>query len=155
VSLDIEQVYRDHGHVVLRRARQILGNEADAREVLHDVFVSLIRAPSQYRGTSSVTTFLYAMTTNVCLNQIRNRRRRAELVEQKLMPREEAGGAEPSHLALVRELLVRLPERLARVAIYHFVDEMTHDEIAEHLGVSRRQIGNLVEQAREEVRRCA
>lgn len=155
MTLDIEQTYRTHGHVVLRRARQILGNETDAREVLHDVFVSLLREPAQYRGRSSITTFLYAMTTNRCLNQIRNQKRRTELVAQKLAPRDEPAGAAPADQLAVRALLARLPERLARVAIYYFVDEMTHEEIAELIGVSRRQIGNLVEQAREEVRRCA
>lgn len=150
----IEQVYATHGHVVLRRARQILGDEQEARDVLHDIFVSLLRDPEQFAGRSSITTFLYAATTHACLNRLRNKRHREALGQRELAPRAQAAEAAPPsgeqrHLA--RSLLAILPERLAAVAIYHFVDEMTHDEIAEIIALSRRQVGNLVERARKEM----
>jgi len=37
-GLDVEALYRTYGHSVLRRARQILGNEDDAAEVLQELF---------------------------------------------------------------------------------------------------------------------
>src|SRR5438132_1370697 len=46
----IERLYRSHGHVVLRRARLLLGNEADAQEALQEVFAALLRAPQDLRS---------------------------------------------------------------------------------------------------------
>src|SRR5512138_1934488 len=42
---DIERLYRAHGHLVLRRARALLANDADAQEALQEVFASLLDAP--------------------------------------------------------------------------------------------------------------
>ena len=153
-QLDLERVYRDHAHLVLRRARRILGDESEAREVLQEVFLSLLDRPEQYEARSSVVTFLYAMTTNASLNRLRNSRRRAALLDRQAAG--PAGAAPPAAMMCeAARLLARMPERLARVAVYYFIDEMTHEEIAEIIGVSRRQVGNLVQQAQEEARRGA
>jgi len=142
--LDLDRIYRDHGHVVLRRARRILGDEHEALEVLQEVFLSLAGRPAQFHGRSAPTTFLYRMTTNMCLNRLRDATRRRALLARETAGRTDgAAPRAPAALEAVR-LLARLPERLARVAVYHYVDEMTHDEIAELLGCSRRQVGNLV-----------
>jgi RNA polymerase sigma factor (sigma-70 family) len=154
-TLDVERIYREHGHVVVRRARQILGDESEAREVLQEIFCSLLDRPDQFSGRSSVTTFLYAMTTNACLTRLRNGRRRLGLLERH---HEEQGArteASAESLVAVRQLLASLPERLARVAVHFFVDEMTHEEIGELLGLSRRHVGNLVDRVLEEARRSA
>jgi DNA-directed RNA polymerase specialized sigma24 family protein len=54
--LSLETLYVTHGPAVLRRARQLLGDEAEAQEVLHDVFTSLIQDPGQFAGRSSAMT---------------------------------------------------------------------------------------------------
>jgi RNA polymerase sigma-70 factor (ECF subfamily) len=151
----LEQVYRDYGHIVLRRALQLLASEADAREVLHDVFVSLLDRPEQFQGRSSLVTFLYSMTTNACRNLVRNRQTRAALTERELGWRPPVVVASNDERQLAWQLLANLPERLACIAVYYFIDEMTHDEIADIVGVSRRQVGHLVARAQKEMRQCA
>jgi RNA polymerase sigma factor (sigma-70 family) len=144
-TIDVTAAYKTHGNVVLRRARQILGTD-DAEEVLQEVFIALAEDPDQFRGQSSLVSYLYSATTHACLNRIRNKKTRAALLTEKVAPSEEprtdAGG---ETLAIVRDLLERVPDDLARVAVYYYVDEMTHDEIAEIMGCSKRQVGNLVE----------
>jgi RNA polymerase sigma factor (sigma-70 family) len=49
-------------------------------------------------------------------------------------------------LVRVRAALQRLPEPLAEVAVYYFVDELSLQEIAEILGCSRKRVSNLVDQ---------
>ena len=75
----IERLYRSHGHAVLRRARLLLGNEADAQEALQEVFAALLRAPQDLRSAGSALGWLYQATTHFCLNQLRNRRTGARL----------------------------------------------------------------------------
>jgi RNA polymerase sigma factor (sigma-70 family) len=152
--VDLDRLYREHGHVVVRRAHRILGDPVEAGEVLQEVFLSLLDRPEQFEGRCAVTTFLYAMTTNACLNRLRNRRRRARLLADAVTADPHPDGeAEASVDAAL--LLARLPERLARVAVYYYLDEMTHEEIAEILGVTRRQVGNLVLRVQELARKAA
>jgi RNA polymerase sigma-70 factor (ECF subfamily) len=143
---EIERAYREYHHSVLRRATQLLGNEQNAREVVQEVFISLIRDPGQFRGASSIATWLYSATTHLCLNKIRDRDNRARLLARHVAPAAE-GELPPSRVedqAAARQLLARLPEKLARVAVYAYFDGLTHDEIADILGCSRRNVGKLL-----------
>lgn len=146
---DIEALYREYGASVYRRALQILGSAHDAEEAAHDVFAKVIDSGDQFRGDSHVMTWLYSATTNLCLNRLRDGRRRAQLSREHLaplQPRHSAARAD-RHAAL-RQLIARMPEELSAVCVYHYVDEMTHAEIAEVLGCSRRHVGDLLERAR-------
>jgi RNA polymerase sigma-70 factor (ECF subfamily) len=141
----IESIYREHGHSVLRRARVLMGNDDDARELLQEVFMSLLNRPEQFAGRSEITTWLYSATTHGCLNRIRNDRTRRRLVDERAAVLVEASTDDPERHALLRQLLVRLPSELAEVAVYRYLDGMTHEEIASALGCSRRHIGDLLE----------
>lgn len=145
-GLDVGAVYQSHGALVLRRARQILGNDAEAEEALQEVFVSLLHRPEQFHGKSALTTFLYSMTTNLCLNRIRNQKNRRRLLDEKVAPATPSGASgQAEQTLLLRQLLARVDPELAEVATYYYMDEMTHAEIAEVIGCSRRQVGNLLE----------
>jgi len=151
----LEQLYISHGPAVLHRARQLLGDEAEAQEVLHDVFTSLLQNPGQFAGSSSAMTFLYRMTTNAALGRLRRRRTRERLLAANYAGREEATHPSPETLVELRAWLLSLPDDLARVAVYHHMDEMTQEEIARVLGCSRQWVGKLLQQleARELRRR--
>jgi len=140
----LDQLYREHGPAVLRRARQILQSDDEARDALQEIFLSLAndQAFEQRGGT---TSWFYIRTTHFCLNRLRdnsNRARlrleRAERMPISTPPRGEA-------VVLARDLLAGLPREIAEAAIYYYCDEMTHDEIAALMGCSRRHIGHLLE----------
>jgi RNA polymerase sigma factor (sigma-70 family) len=147
---EIDAIYRDHGHLVLRRARRLLRNDDDARDVMQDVFVELARRGGEFAGRASITTYLYSMTTHACLNWLRNRRTRARLLRwYRPGPREIPARAEGRALAV--EVLTRLSPDDAALAIYLHCDELTHDEIAALRGCSRRHVGDLAARLRRQL----
>jgi RNA polymerase sigma-70 factor (ECF subfamily) len=139
----IERLYREHGHVVLRRARELLRSDAEATDAVQDIFLSLVQRPEQLQGVTKITAWLYRATTHYCLNKLRARRGHDRILGA-LRP---VASVDPrgERLAHVRALLDRLPEPLGEAVIYHHVDGMTYDEIAAMLGCSRRQVGYLLE----------
>lgn len=145
----LEAAYRAHGPSVLRRARRLLGDEGEAREALQEVFVALAERPEGFDGRSSVLAWLYVATTHHCLNRLRDRRTRGRLLAAHAEAAPRGTPPPPADQALaLRELLGRLPDELASVAVYFYGDEMTQDEIAEVLGCSRRHVGHLLERLR-------
>src|SRR5262245_58452645 len=66
----VEQAYRAYGHSVLRRARQMLGDEQEARDVMQEVFVALLDRPLTFEGRSALGTYLYSATTHRCFNRL-------------------------------------------------------------------------------------
>ncbi len=117
---------------------------------MQEVFVRAIRSKVEFWENVSPTTWLYRVTTNYCLNVRRNAQRRAELVSAR--PDAPASSEGPEQQVLVLELLSRVPEEMAQIAVYYYLDQMNQAEIAEILGVSRRTVGNRLEEFRKQAR---
>lgn len=147
---DAATFFELYGPMVYRRARSILGNPADAEEATQEVFIRALRSAEGFEGRSSVSTWLYRITTNHCLNQIRNRHRRTELFEEHVVDRQPTStdGRAAAAIIHLSAFLAQADEQQAQAAVYVFVDGMSHDEAADLLGVSRRTVGNLLERFR-------
>ena len=132
--------------MVLRRAGQILGDREAARDVMQEVFVSAIKSHAAFRAAASPSTWLYAITTNVCLQYLRDTRSRAAKleIEGAHLARGQSPAASDT-MTLLRQALRLLPAEQAQVAVHYYVDQMSHDEIATLLKVSRRTIGNRLD----------
>jgi RNA polymerase sigma factor (sigma-70 family) len=149
-GLDVEALYRSYGHSVLRRARQILANEADAGDVVQEIFAGLVARPEQFDGRSAPSTFLYAMTTHACLQRLRDRRNRLRLVDEHVRPWvADVDTRSADARTAVRAVLAQLPDDEARAAVYYHLDGMSHAEIAEVMDCSARHVGNLLARMHE------
>lgn len=136
---DPHSAYRRYGPALVRKAERILRNRDDATDVVHALFVDLI----QRRVDAIDLPYLYRAVTNRCLNLLRDATTRARLLEAN--PVAPAARVRCDDAVVGGELLVKLIERLdpgqREVLIARFVDDLTQDEIAEHLGVSRKTVG--------------
>lgn len=150
-SNDPQAAYRAYGPALVRKAERILRSREDASDVVHALFVDLIPT-----WTSAVDLpYLYRAITNRCLNVVRDRGTRA-----RLLARDGAAAAPVGRVTLEDEvvglgLLAALADRLddahMQVLIGRFIDDMTQEELAEHLGVSRKTIGKRLDRIREAV----
>ena len=132
--------------MVFRRALRLLGRREDAEEATQEVFVRAMRGMQSFDGRSSMSTWLYQITTNYCLNLLRDRGRRRELFAQNVAAEEnDVVSASAAELLLLRRLLAEADEQQAKAAVYVYLDGMSHEEAAELLGVSKRTVGNLIE----------
>jgi DNA-directed RNA polymerase specialized sigma24 family protein len=61
--------------------------------------------------------------------------------------------SDPACRVFVQELWRVLPRELVQVGVYYFIDELTHEEIAEVMGVARRTVGYRVKALLREVRK--
>ena len=129
--------------MVLRRARRFY-DVHEAEEVVHEVFIRVIEKIDSFQAASSPATWLYRVTTNHCLNRLRNSGRRAELLAQnhEAVPGGGTQRADQESQAVLRQLWRTLDPELAKVGVYYHVDGMTHDDIAEVLGVSAATVRN-------------
>lgn len=148
-SARIAELYRTHGAAVLRRARRLLSSEADAQELVQDVFTALVKDPAPLLAANSPMAMLYKVTTHRALNRLRDqgtRRRLLELSPGSVMP---GGPHQPDDRARLRRVLALLPDDQAAAVVYHHLDGMTHAEIATLLECSRRHVGDLLERSRQ------
>lgn len=147
-AAQVEELYRRYGSTVLRRARAILRDEQAARDVMQEVFVQAIQERGSFRGEASPMTWVYRITTNLCLNRIRDEGRRRQLLAERAEEVDEARPADAEDKATLARILRRVPEELREIAVYRWVDHMTQDEIAAIVKTSRRTVGNRLEEFR-------
>jgi RNA polymerase sigma-70 factor (ECF subfamily) len=148
---EVEALYRQYGAIVLRRARTILGDEHAAQDAMQEVFIRVLRGGAEFRQEASPSTWLYRITTNLCLNHLRDAGRRS----RRLRAQAGAGEAAPARVEdqlMIQRLLEQIPDELREIAIYYHVDHMNQDEIAAIIGVSRRTVGNRLEQFKTQAR---
>lgn len=124
--------------MVLRRCRQLLGDDQTARDAMHDVFVRILTRTDELddRAPSSL---LFRVATNVCLNRIRTRRRHPEDADPELLM-EIAQACDPAERSAARAVLDTLfrhePDDTAVIAVLHLHDRMTLEEVAAEVGLS-------------------
>ncbi len=147
--LDIGELYRRYASVVFRRASRFF-SKTEAEEVVHEVFVKVMEKQSTFKSQSSPVTWLYRITTNHCLNRLRNEGRRRELLEQQtpIIRRRLKEAPNQATNAFLADVWGKLDQELVRVGIYHFVDGMTNPEIARLLGCSPRTVVNRLQALR-------
>jgi RNA polymerase sigma-70 factor (ECF subfamily) len=154
---EIEALYKKYGALVRRRARSILSDDHEAQDAMQEVFVRVIAAMAEFRGQSQPSTWLYRITTNLCLNRIRDSRRRrdrlTEAAEDGRQPLAPSQPPPPETRAALLGVLRQVSDELAQVAVYYYVDDMDQAEIATILGVSRRTIGYRLDRFREQAQR--
>ena len=129
----------------------MLRSREDAVDVVHALFADLIPT-----WTSAVDLpYLYRAVTNRCINLVRDRGTRARLLEREPLAAAPLGRVriddEVVGLGLVAALTERLDDAHLQVLVCRFLDDMTQDEIAAQLGVSRKTVGKRLDRIRDTV----
>jgi RNA polymerase sigma-70 factor (ECF subfamily) len=141
MAVDIESFYRSYGPLVLRRCRHLLRDEAKAVDAMQDVFVEILRHKDSL-DASSPAGLLLTTATHVCLNRIRSERRRPEDRDDETLFHIAAldphGNAESRTLAgrILDRLFAGQPESTRLIAVLHYVDRLTLEEVAGEVGMS-------------------
>jgi RNA polymerase sigma-70 factor, ECF subfamily len=148
---DPQAAYRAFGPALVRKAERVLRNREDAVDVVHGLFADLIP-----RWTKDVDLpYLYRAVTNRCLNMVRDRNTRARLLEREGTTAAPVGRVKLEDqvvgVGLIAALAEKLDESHMEVLVARFVDDMTQEEIADHLGLSRKTIGKRLDRIRDEV----
>ena len=143
----VEALFRRYGPLVYRRALKILGEPSQAEDATQEIFIRVVNGLETFDGRSKLSTWLFQITTNHCLNQIRNRSRRRELWRDEVVPQaqQKGGEAHNAQSVLLRQLLGQAEPELAEAAVCVFLEGMTGAEAASALNVSRRTVINRVE----------
>ena len=118
-------------------ARRILGNHEDADDVVQDVFLKTYEALKNFRGDSNLFTWLYRITINVSLNNIRKQKFKKIIPFDELLNNILHGSTQADEPLLQQEYntiienaIARLPAKQRAVFTMRYYDEMTFEDIA-------------------------
>lgn len=143
-------VYQRHGRALLRKAERMLGNRADAQDLVQALFLDLLQ-----KGESPDLPYLYRAITNRCLTYIRDTSNRTRLLESNDDVLRGPVRTRCDERVIGMDLLLKLQkvldERAMEILFYRFFDDMTQDEISELIGLSRKTVGKIEAEIRAAV----
>jgi RNA polymerase sigma-70 factor, ECF subfamily len=151
-----EDLYRQHSTRLYNLAFRMVGNAADAEDLLQDIFLTAYRKLESFRGASALGTWLYRLGMNVCLDRLRSKAARQDQATDTLDER--IGGATltsalggVSRIDLERAIQA-LPEGSRAAFLLHDVEGFDHHEVGRILGVAEGTSKSQVHKARLRIR---
>jgi RNA polymerase sigma-70 factor, ECF subfamily len=154
-----ETIYRTHSGRLYSVACRMLGNPADAEDLLQDIFLVAHRKLDSFRGESALGTWLYRLATNLCLDYLRSRAAKSGQLTDALDDEPALADAGSRRLAEqtvtkmdLERALAQLPEGCRSAFVLHDVEGLEHREVAEVLGIAEGTSKSQVHKARLRLR---
>jgi len=158
------QLVRVHQRRIFACAVQMLADRGEAEDAVQETFLRAYKAISRFDGRSELSTWLYRICVNVCLNLLRKRRRvKASDIADPRVPEPkadpDAGGTDPGRNAETAELQRRLAKALDTLSpslrttvVLVLIQGLPHKEASEVLGCPEGTIAWRIHEARRRLK---
>jgi RNA polymerase sigma-70 factor (ECF subfamily) len=146
-----DDLVEQHKQMVLRTAWRMLGSTPDAEDVAQEVFLRL-----HAEGGAPAAAWIYRVTVNLCLDQIRKRKPVADVAELDVL---QASGRNPEEALDLKEkqarlarLIARLPDRERACVVLRDLEGLNSREVALILDCSEETVRTSIFRAKEKLR---
>lgn len=154
----VQELVASCGDRLFRSACLLSGDEAEAQDLVQETFLQAVRSAHRFGGRSNVYTWLHGILLNLTRHYHRDRKRLVydeELTRQEPAPPDETPNGLDVEMTVgaLAEALRRLSGPHREVLILRFYEEMTIQEIAAHLGISKGTVKSRLHYAISEMQR--
>ena len=158
---ELEKIYNEAYRAVYWTAVSLLKNEADAEDVVQDVFVTLIESGDTIKDMNKVTAWLKKITVNKCLDRLKLARtdnmdeeffESVEALPEDFLPDSIVESDEMRRI--VMDIIEKsLSDDVRRTLILFYFDEMSTKEIAEALGIPQGTVSWRINFAKKTIKK--
>jgi RNA polymerase sigma-70 factor, ECF subfamily len=131
---------------VFRLSYSMLGDRMHAEDAAQESFLRIWKSIDRFRGDSSLSTWIFSITRNVCLTAI-SKRRPSLPIEDVDRATPEAPDRQRDIVRLVREL----PENYRQVVMLFYMEERSYDEVARMLDLPVGTVKTHLHRARQQL----
>lgn len=140
-------LYAMFGRPCFNLALRLLGNRAQAEDLVQEVFLKMFATIRSYRGEAPFGSWLKRMAVNATIDQLRSQRHDADVDADALQEQQPAADASPAAALDAWGLLQRLPPRTRAILVLHEFEGYTHAELAELFGQSESYSKSILARA--------
>ena len=153
-----EELLRQYEKKVYTLCFRMCGNSEDAEEAAQDTFLALWRGIDRFRQESSLSTWIYRLASNACIDLLRRRKKQGsslslddeelflDAVDPAPRPREAVEHREAQKL--LQEGLSALPEEYRKVLILREIEGLSYTEIAESASLELGTVKSRISRGR-------
>lgn len=143
-------------------ALRMCGNREDAQDCMQESMIRIYRALSSFKGQSSFSTWIYRITMNTCLDELRRRKARRStsldtLLDSGWSPTDETDTPERHAIQseqrrTLEHAIAELPEDMRAAVVLRDIQGLAYDEIASALNVNVGTVKSRISRGRERLR---
>ena len=162
-----EQLVLDNQNKIYALALRLVDDREEAADLAQEAFVKAWQGLSSFQGESSFSTWVYRLTTNVCIDHLRKKKRREGVEPAVSLDDENSGWAEPADRAsdpqqvleqsergqALARGLARLPDWQRRVLVLRELSGLSYQEIAQALDIDLGTVKSRIARARLNLRK--
>jgi len=155
-STELYNLMTQYGDDVWRYAYAITKNHEQSKDIAQEVFIKVHLKLSTFRGQSSFKTWLFSITRNIAINEMRSNYFRRILLFDQVKNTQTSQSAEVAYIGSqaandIREIIMCLSRKLREVLILDLEHDLTIQEMAALLGISEGTVKSRLSRARKEV----
>jgi len=156
-----EEIYRTYEEMVFNLALRLSGDRERAADLSQEIFLRIYRHLGQFRGRSSLKTWIYRVAVNHCRSRLARRRppsrpgvddeeRLARLADPRRSPEQRAMANDEARR--VEGALAELPRPFREAVVLRDLEGLAYDEIAEVLGARLGTVRSRIARGRRMLR---
>lgn len=146
---------KDNERLILKIASVYTNNTDDKADLVQEIIYQLWKSFDTFQQQASLSTWLYRVALNVAIYQLKISKKRVETIpidEQLLNYQEEDTSAIDQKWELFRQQIEAL-NLLDKAIIMLYLDNKSHEEIAEIVGISTSNVGTKMQRIKEKLRK--
>jgi RNA polymerase sigma factor (sigma-70 family) len=165
-EIEFKKLYEQQKTRVYNTALGFLQNATDAEDITQEVFIEIHRSLGAFGQRSSLSTWIYRITINKCIDHTRKKKRQKTFGFLSIVRDDEgeinleAGHFDHPGIILENKEKSRilfaaidiLPENQKTAFILFHLEELSQKEIAEVMGTSPKAVESLVQRAKVSLR---
>ena len=134
----------------------------DAQDCLQEAMLRVFRSLKSFKRESALSTWIYRLTTNTCLDELRRRKSRPSvsmdgLMETGWMPADEGDGPDEAYIkrerrSAVHAAIEELPDDMRAVIVLRDIEGFSYDEVSQITGVNVGTVKSRISRGRARLR---
>jgi RNA polymerase sigma-70 factor (ECF subfamily) len=156
-------IVRQHWRKVFNIAYKFVGKHDEAEDLAQEIFLRIFKSLRTFDRRANFQTWLFSISRNLCIDHYRSVRKERQAINRDLDASElspESPGISPQamlehrdRVALLRNVMDRLPPALRAAVMMRDVQDMSYREIADKLGVPEGTVKSRINRGRAELAR--
>jgi len=158
-----EEIVRQHRRKVFNVAYKFTGRHGEAEDLTQDVFLKIFKSLHTFDRRANFQTWLISVSRNLCIDHYRSVRKERETIDRgvdaaDLTPAAPGQSAlqaleQRDRVELLRKAMAELAPSLRTAVMLRDIQELSYQEIADHLQLPEGTVKSRINRGRTELAR--
>lgn len=150
-----EVIYDRYSDKIYRKCFSFVHNSAKAEDFMHDIFLKLILSLSNFKSSAKFSTYIYSITYNYCIDNIRQSKKMQEVEFEGDFVDEDSGPWTESN-EMNEEKLIEVLKKVSledkSLILMKYQDDLSIKEIGDAMNLTESAVKMRLKRAKEKVK---